>query len=64
MKKRHQQKLVILAISLLFLLNIPIVLLFDGSGAIYGIPNFYVFIFLVWLLSVFFSYTIIKRFYE
>lgn len=64
MKKRHQQKLVILAISLLILLNVPFVLLFDGSDSILGFPSFYVFIFLVWLLSIFFSYLIIKRFHE
>lgn len=64
MKKRNQQKLVILAISLLFLLNIPFVLIFDGKDVLYGIPSFYVFVFTVWLLSIVFSYVIIKRFHE
>lgn len=64
MKKRHQQKLVILALSLLLLLNIPFVLIFDGSDAVLGFPSFYLFIFSVWSLSIVFSFIIVKRFHE
>ena len=64
MKKRHQQKLVIIAISLLILFNIPFILIFDGSDSIMGFPSFYVFIFITWLISVVSSYLIIKRFHE
>ena len=64
MKKRHQQKLVIIALGLLVLFNIPFILIFDGSSSVFGFPSFYAFVFITWLLAVLFSYIIIKRFYE
>jgi hypothetical protein len=36
MKKRHQQKLVVLSLLLLLALNLPIVLLFDSSDSFLG----------------------------
>lgn len=62
MKKRHQQKLVILSIVLLLLLNLPIVFIFNTSESILGIPVLYAYIFLVWMLSVVFTYLIINRY--
>jgi hypothetical protein len=64
MKKRHQQKLIIIAFGLMILFNIPFILIFDGSESILGFPSLYFFIFFVWLLSIIFSYLIIKRFHE
>ncbi|WP_188459448.1 hypothetical protein [Psychroflexus planctonicus] len=64
MKKRHQQKLVIIAFALLILFNIPFILIFDGSESVLGFPSFYVFIFTTWLISILLSYFIIKRFHE
>lgn len=64
MKKRHEQKLVVLAIALFLIFNVPFVLTFNLEGAFLGIPTFYFSIFSVWLLSVIISYIVLKRHYE
>nr|WP_236023967.1 hypothetical protein [Flavobacterium sp. GP15] len=64
MKKRHEQKLVILSMLLLLVLNLPLLLLFDSSKPIFGFPIIYIYIFSAWLFSVAISYFIIKRYYE
>lgn len=64
MKKRHQQKLVILSMALLIGLNIPIVLLFDSAQSLLGFPIIYIYIFSVWAFSVLLSFLIIKRYDE
>ena len=64
MKKRHEQKLVVLSIVLVLLLNIPFVLIFNLEGAIFGIPTFYFSVFSIWLLSIIISYIVLKRHYE
>ncbi|MCK8142817.1 hypothetical protein MW871_13025 [Flavobacterium sp. I-SCBP12n] len=64
MKKRHEQKLVILSMLLLLALNLPLLLLFDNSKPIFGFPIIYIYIFSAWLFSVAISYFIIKRYYE
>lgn len=64
MKKRHEQKLIILAILLLMAFNMPLLLLFDSSQAVGGIPVIYVYIFSIWLLSLLVSFIIVKRYYE
>jgi len=64
MKKRHQQKLVVLGVVLFFLWNVPFVTIFDGDFDILGFPALYIFIFMVWAIAIVFSYIILKRFYE
>lgn len=64
MKQRHQQKLVLLSALLFVGWNAPILLLFDGSTAFFGIPKIYLFIFSFWLFSVIISYVIINRYNE
>jgi len=64
MKKRHQQKLVIVSMVLLVCLNMPIILLFDSSKSILGFPSSYVFIFSAWLLSILISLVIMIRYNE
>ncbi|MDE3743570.1 hypothetical protein [Maribacter polysaccharolyticus] len=64
MKKRHEQKLIIITLGLLLAFNIPIILVFNIDGAIYGIPYFYFYVFGVWLISVIISYIILNRYYE
>jgi len=64
MKKRHQQKLAVLALLLLVALNIPIVLLFDNSDNFLGLPVIYVYVFSVWLFSIIISFIIVQRYYE
>ena len=61
MKKRHTQKLVILSIGLVIFLNIPIIYIFNKNTAILGVPLLYAYIFLIWLLSIIITYTVIKR---
>ncbi len=64
MKKRHQQKLVVLSMALLIGLNVPIVLLFDSSQSLLGFPIVYIYIFSVWSFSVLLTFFIIKRYDE
>ncbi|PIV94163.1 MAG: hypothetical protein COZ17_12550 [Flavobacteriaceae bacterium CG_4_10_14_3_um_filter_33_47] len=64
MKKRHEQKLIVLSISLFLLFNLPFVLVFNLDGDVFGIPIFYFSIFSIWLLSVVISYIVLKRHYE
>lgn len=64
MKKRHQQKLVVLSLLLLLVLNFPIVLLFDSADNILGFPVIYIYIFSIWLFSVLMSWIVVQRYYE
>ncbi|MHA7844328.1 MAG: hypothetical protein ACX93I_13495 [Winogradskyella sp.] len=64
MKKRHEQKLIILSITALVVLNVPFLLIFNHDGHIFGIPTFYVSIFLIWLFVILVSYIVLKRHYE
>ena len=64
MKKRHQQKLVVLCVLLLLVLNLPIVLLFVSADNVFGFPVIYIYIFSVWLFSVLMSWIVVQRYYE
>jgi hypothetical protein len=64
MKKRHQQKLILLSISLVLLFNIPFVFVFNKWQTIVGIPKFYLGIFSIWFISVVISFIVLKRFDE
>lgn len=64
MKKRHQQKLVIVSMILLIGLNLPIVLLFDSSQNVVGFPVIYIYLFSIWLFSILVSLLIVKRYNE
>ena len=64
MKKRHEQKLVVLTLFLFLSLNLPLVLLFDSSEALWGIPIFYIYIFSIWFFSTLVSLIIVNRYYE
>ncbi|OGS71038.1 MAG: hypothetical protein A3F91_13425 [Flavobacteria bacterium RIFCSPLOWO2_12_FULL_35_11] len=64
MKKRHQQKLIVLSLMLLFLLNVPVLLIFNSSTTFIGFPILYFYIFFVWIVSIIVSYIILKKYYE
>ncbi|WP_294824051.1 hypothetical protein [uncultured Flavobacterium sp.] len=64
MKKRHEQKLIILSLLLLLAFNLPLLLLFDSSRPLWGIPVIYIYFFSVWLASVLLTFYIIKKYYE
>lgn len=64
MKKRHEQKLVILSIALLVLFNAPILLLFNSSKIFLGLPLVYVYMFGIWFFSIAISYFIFKKYDE
>nr|WP_229335529.1 hypothetical protein [Flavobacterium sp. ALJ2] len=64
MKKRHEQKLIILSMLILLALNIPLLLLFDSSKSVFGFPIIYIYIFSVWLFSIAITYIITKKYYE
>ncbi|NND78902.1 MAG: hypothetical protein HKP42_08335 [Maribacter sp.] len=64
MKKRHEQKLIILSIGMFLILNVPFLLIFNLDDSIFGIPIFYFAIFSIWLVSIIISYIVLKRYYE
>ncbi|GAL65819.1 hypothetical protein [Jejuia pallidilutea] len=64
MKKRHEQKLIVLSIALFLIFNIPLILIFNFEGAVWGVPTFYFSVFTFWLLSIVISYIVLKRYYE
>ncbi len=64
MKKRHQQKLVVLSLVLFILLNAPILLLFNQVKEIFGLPLLLVYLFSIWLLSSLASFLLFKKFDE
>lgn len=64
MKKRHEQKLIILSFGLMILFSAPIILLFNNERAVFGLPMLYVYIFGVWLLSIVASFIIFKKYDE
>jgi len=64
MKKHHEQKLIILAIALLLIFNIPFILIFNFKGALFGIPTFYFSVFTIWLFSIVVSAIVLKKYYE
>ncbi|RRJ93533.1 hypothetical protein EG849_04275 [Flavobacterium macacae] len=64
MKKRHEQKLIIVSLFLLLAFNMPLMLLFDSASSLEGIPLIYFYFFSVWLFSILISLLIIKRYYE
>ena len=64
MKKRHEQKLIVLSISLFLLFNLPFLLVYNFDGDVFGIPSFYFSIFSIWMLSVVISFIVLKRHYE
>ncbi|WPO81441.1 hypothetical protein SD427_11775 [Chryseobacterium sp. JJR-5R] len=64
MKKRHEQKLIILSIGLLIAFSIPLSLLFNSEKEILGYPMLLVYLFAVWMLSIIISFAIIKKYDE
>lgn len=60
MRKRQEQKLLLVALLLFLLLNVPFVFLYMGSYSIAGFPLSYFMIFLFWLLAIVFSAIILK----
>ena len=64
MKKRHQQKLVVLSMGLLLAFNLPLLLLFDKAEAFLGFPVIYIYIFSVWIGSILVSLLVVNRYYE
>lgn len=64
MKKRHEQKLIVLSVTLFLIFNVPFIMIFNSEGHVFGVPVFYVFIFSIWLLSIIISYIVLKRHYE
>ncbi|WP_294299438.1 hypothetical protein [uncultured Chryseobacterium sp.] len=64
MKKRHEQKLIILSIGLVIAFSIPISLLFNSSQEVFGYPMILVYIFAVWMVSIIISFVIVKKYDE
>lgn len=64
MKKRHEQKLILVSIIVFILLNVPIILLFDQSDKVMGIPMIYTYIFMVWIASIITTFFVVKRYNE
>ncbi|KGL63056.1 hypothetical protein PHEL85_0087 [Polaribacter sp. Hel1_85] len=48
----------------MLLFSIPLIFIFNVNGVVFGIPTLYFSIFLIWLISIIISYTVLKRHYE
>ncbi|MBO9694296.1 hypothetical protein [Chryseobacterium sp.] len=64
MKKRHEQKLIILSVGLMMAFSIPISLLFNSEREISGYPMILIYLFVVWMISIIISFVIVKRYDE
>lgn len=64
MKKRHEQKLVILSIGLMIAFSIPISLLFNSDREVLGYPMILIYLFAVWMISIVISFVIVKKYNE
>lgn len=64
MKKRHEQKLVILSIGLMIAFSIPISLLFNSDREVLGYPMILIYLFAVWMVSIMISFLIVKKYNE
>ncbi|WEK70233.1 MAG: hypothetical protein P0Y62_01515 [Candidatus Chryseobacterium colombiense] len=64
MKKRHEQKLIILSIGLLIAFSIPVSLLFNSGREVFGYPMILIYIFAVWMVSIIISFVIVKKYDE
>jgi hypothetical protein len=52
MKKRHEQKLIILSIGLMIAFSIPISLLFNSEKGSFRVPMILIYLFAVWMISI------------
>ncbi|SMC62041.1 hypothetical protein SAMN02787074_2097 [Chryseobacterium sp. YR221] len=64
MKKRHEQKLIILSIGLMIAFSIPISLIFNSEKSVLGYPMILVYLFAVWMISIVISFVIVKKYDE
>ncbi|WP_313000792.1 hypothetical protein [Chryseobacterium gleum] len=64
MKKRHEQKLIILSIGLMIAFSIPVSLLFNSDREVLGYPMILIYTFVVWMISIIISFVIVKRYDE
>lgn len=64
MKKRHEQKLILLSFGLFILFSAPMILLFNSEKGLFGFPMIYIYIFGVWMLSIIISFVIFKKYDE
>ena len=64
MKKRHEQKLIILSFGLIILFSAPIILLFNSEKEVFGFPMIYIYIFGMWIFSFVISFVIFKKYDE
>ncbi|WP_426477985.1 hypothetical protein ACP3T3_00405 [Chryseobacterium sp. CBSDS_008] len=64
MKKRHEQKLIILSVGLMIAFSIPISLLFNSEREVSGYPMILIYLFVVWMISIVISFVIVKRYDE
>ncbi|MDR4954710.1 hypothetical protein REB14_21225 [Chryseobacterium sp. ES2] len=61
MKKRHEQKLIILSAGLMIAFSIPISLLFNSDREVLGYPMILIYLFVIWMISIVISFVIVKR---
>lgn len=64
MKKRHEQKLIILSIGLMIAFSIPVSLLFNSDRKVLGYPMILIYMFVVWMISIIISFVIVRRYDE
>lgn len=62
MKKRHEQKLILLSIGLMVTFSIPVSLLFNSEQEVLGYPMLLVYFFALWMASIITAFIIVKKY--
>jgi len=62
MKKRHEQKLILLSIGLMVAFSIPVSLIFNSEQEVLGYPMLLVYFFAVWMVSIITAFVIVKKY--
>ncbi|WP_294207129.1 hypothetical protein [uncultured Chryseobacterium sp.] len=62
MKKRHEQKLILLSIGLMVAFSIPVSLLFNSEQEVLGYPMLLVYFFALWMASIITAFIIVKKY--
>ncbi|WP_042721707.1 MULTISPECIES: hypothetical protein [Flavobacteriales] len=62
MKKRHEQKLILLSIGMMVAFSIPVSLLFNSEQEVLGYPMLLVYLFAVWMISIIIALVIVKKY--
>jgi len=56
-----EQKLIFISVLFLILFNFPMLSIFNVGGSINGIPTLYMYVFLVWILFIAVTFSVLRK---